>query len=267
MNYLYGKFKTEIFKALHRKWQLTALLFTLVGFPLFMKAFAVIMAKASEQANEPPELFIAEVAGVHVKMTMFVLFIPLWTATFVGQEFSSNHVNKAVFLTSKKDYFISKIIYCFIVSLWFAAIESMSVAFSLDGGLFQSPLTKLSFIYWFAPHVFLINLFYALIFLCVTFAYRSPTASLLAAYCFPQLDGFAYHLFAKLFHINLNWLPFKLLNSTYIQNGYKYDANQYYNPLYEGELLIFLGPAALAVGLCFLSYRWFLVRDLKTMSD
>src|SRR6218665_1628129 len=132
MNYLYGKFKTEIFKARHRKFQLTALLFTLVGFPLFMKAFTIIIAKASDQANAPPELFIAEVAGVHVKMPMFVLFIPLWTATFVAQEFSSNHVNKAVFLTSKKDYFISKIIYCFIVSLWFAAIESMSVAFSLD---------------------------------------------------------------------------------------------------------------------------------------
>lgn len=248
---------------LHRKWQLAMLFFSVVGFPLLMWALVLLGGD-----NRPLGLFIAVIAAAIINTSTSVLFIPLWITVFVGQEFSSNHVNKAVFLTSRKEYFTSKIIYCCIVSLLFTVVESISIAISLNNDLFQSTITKFSFISWFMPHVFIINILYSLVFLCLTFAFRSPKASLLTAYFLPQLDGILFNIFDMAFNIKLNWFPFKLLYSMYIRNGYNPGkSKQYFNPIYEGDFLIFIAPAAFVAGLCFLSYRWFLVRDLKTMSD
>jgi hypothetical protein len=254
--------RLEAFKILNRRTLLVLLIFSSLAFPLFVK---VITYLESIEKTTNEGAFLELVASSCLLFMTSIVFIPLWVSVFVGSELSNGYVNRMVFLTSRGNYFISKLMYCFLISVFFTALSAGALLVSVRTSIFSELLIPEHFIILFILQTFLVACCYSLTILAITFWVRKATTALVLSYILPQVDGIIYMLFSKLLSINLNLLPFKLLESLYKKPEVGFEMN-YINPITEHPQTL-IAPIFFAVVVTYLSYKWFQKRDLKPISD
>ncbi|MFM9838612.1 MAG: hypothetical protein ACKVOQ_10135 [Cyclobacteriaceae bacterium] len=252
----------ELFKVVNRKSLVILLIVTVIIFPLLVITVTYL---ESIEENTIQGSFVDTIAAIVIVFMTLLLFLPLWIASFVGQELTNGHVNRIVFSTSRKHYFFLKLIYCLAVSTLFTFLGAIAFLIALKNPAFGSIDLDAGFFLRFIAQIFLIAILYSLTTLCITFAIRSPIPSLVVAYFAPQVESIIYFLFDRLMDIKLNWLPFQLLSSLHKKSGVRTEVD-YLNPLVENPIGI-VWPILLVTIITYLSYLWFLRRDLKVLSD
>jgi hypothetical protein len=253
----------ELFKIRKRKSLLTLSVVTVIVFPLLAAGFAYL---ASIDKNVVEGTFVEDLAGIIIAYMSFFIFLPLWVTLGVGQELKGGHASRVAFARGRKHYFLSKLIYCLVVSVLFTILATVGFLLAIKVPVFGPFTTDWAFTARYAVQVFIVAVLYALLMLCLTLAIRAPTPALVAAYCLPSADGIIHMIVEEVWNIELMWgLPFQVVFSLFRKHALGPEV-EYINPLADNPLAI-VWPILFVAGITYLSYRWFLNRDLKVMSD
>lgn len=255
--------KVELIKIMRRRSLLIILIITCLVFPLSVKIGSYLVSK---EPNVVEGLFVDQVSSIVIIACSFILFLPMWVSYFVGQEFDNGYVNRVTFLTSRKEYFFSKIIYCILVSLFFTFLASVALLISVKVNAFPSISIDFKFVIAFTVQVLIFNILNSLTILCITFAIRKPKLATAIVYLCNGLDNFVYNILDKMAGIKAPFL--RIFTSLFSKAGGNppYSDIKYYNPLLEEPTIVFSSVVFVSLILC-LSYIWFLRRDLKPISD
>jgi hypothetical protein len=256
--------KIELMKIMRRRSLLIIFLVTCAVFPLAAKITSHFI---SIDKGAIEGLFAEQMALLMILFCAFILSLPMWVTFFVGQEFDNGHVNRAVFLTSRKTYFLSKVIYCVLLSLFFTVLAIVSFVISVHVSAFPTLVISPKFVGGLAAQVLLFNILNSLTILCVTFALRRPKLATALVYLVMRMDDFAYHFLNMTTGARLPFL--RVFGILYTRSPKDYRGGlslDYYNPLLEAPLDV-LPSVAFVAAILYLSYRWFLRRNLKPISD
>ncbi len=252
----------EAQKIIQRRYSLVLLVGTAILFPAILK----ILSHLSAVEDQLPEgIFVDNVAFSIINYTQTYFFIPLWIIVFVGNELAHGHVNRVVFCRSRRFYFLAKIAYCGIITLFFSCIGLITLLIAIKTSPYASLLIPSFFYQDFFAQLFLSSLSFSLLILCLVFVLRSALKTFIVYFIWSVVEDIAFTVFDKLFHIQLSWLPLHLVRSFYSING-KVDLDSYYHPLREDMLQVVPAIGFILV-VTVLSYKAFLKCDLPVLSD
>lgn len=241
--------KIEIFKILKRRFQLILLLLTTIGYPILINVYITISLEEN--------LSNGDVAGSVIMLTTSIIFLPLWVTIFVGQEFAMSYVARFALTHSRSQYFLSKIIYCFLISTYFTVLTFVTLLVSLNGDS--------SFFGGLVPQLWITYTLYSILSLCIVFLVRTPILSTVLVYFLPQLDNIIFMVGIKVFNNRIRLGPFEVIRTLYSESTEGFRVS-YSNLFFSDPLSIFL-PIVYVLIITLISYRYFLARDLKMMSE
>ncbi len=257
MNYL----TFEIFKISSRKWMIILLLANIVLLPLIV----AILVKLEFSSGEISEgNFLENAAYGIISISTIYFFVPLWILIFIGIEFSNGHTNLVVFHKSFKFYFISKIAYCFLVSLFYCILGLFSLLiihltapFKLEAStVFYMSFITQSFFTFFSISLMLM----ALVFLV-----GSPIIAFVSYFVISFTESILFLIGKKIYAFDLFFLPFHISRLLYLKNGEGKSEN-YYVLFYDYHNQILILPVFLLI-ILYATYWYFIRRDLKPLSD
>jgi hypothetical protein len=253
----------ELGKIFHRRLSLITFFATIFLFPVLIKAFTHMMVVKTQI---PEGLFANNVASVVILFSQSYTFIPVWMLLLAGLEFTSGHVNRVAFMKSRGYYFMSKLAFTAIVTLLFSVLGIIAFMISTETSPFRDFHAPFTFYLQFLAQLFLVSLAYSALLLCLIFWLRSPIIAFVIYFAWNTVESIGFTLFQKLYHTELTWLPFHLINTLYLRNGESGISNDYYNPLAESPTSV-VAPLAMVAVILFFTYKIFIRRDLKPLSD
>ncbi|MCW5912218.1 MAG: ABC transporter permease [Cyclobacteriaceae bacterium] len=257
MNYLYF----EWIKLKSRRWIWALAAISIVGLPVAIK---VVMG-VSYINNEVAEgQFMEYAAFGFISFSSMYLFIPLWIIVFIGTEFGNGHVNQVVFNASDKDYFISKLVYCLLISLAYCLLGVITMVLVQVTAPFKV-MVSLNFYGVFIFQSFFTFLSIALLFMAITFVARSIAVVFVSYFLLSFTEDLAFMFVKKIYDTELFFLPFHITSSLYVKGGERLTAN-YYNLFQNFDSRVLLLPVFL-LAILWLTYRDFTKRELKPLSD
>lgn len=252
--------KEELFIITRRRKIIYALISTAI-FSIILIALTFYLDSIDDR--EAKDLPIDKIA--HGILGFSYPLIMLWTVLTIGQELSHGYVNRAVVATSRRYYFLSKLGFCTILSVFFTFLGVINFLISFLCSSDTRFVIDNFFLMQFAVQLLLASLLYSLSYMCIVFAIRSPLASAITCYFWPQVEGFVRLVFKSEIGIDLNILPFQLIHSVHMKPSSASNSLYDYVPL--NDPLIAVVPIISVTTFAFFSYRWFLKRDLKPLSD
>jgi len=190
-------------------------------------------------------------------------FIPVLIIFMVSREFKNHHIHTYVFANGRDSYFISKIVYCAIVTSLFTFLGTICLAIvdlQMDGQQVGASFYLLS-----ALHQFISHFCFSAFLMCLVFFVRSMPASVAIYMAWSLVEGI---LSLQLKHMSISpkWLPLHLIGSLYSRNGDSSSSKNFYNPLMENPWAT-VAPIMLVLVVLLASYRVFAMKDLKPLSD
>ena len=220
----------EIDKILNRKFSCWLLIATTILFPLAV----IVIANVSIQQEEIMESgFIANLSFAIISYVQSYIFLPIWIIIFIGQELSNGYSSRFVFARSKKDYFLSKLLYCATITLYFSVLGILSFVASAYSTSFISDVSILQCLKLFCQLI--ISIFScAVILMSVVFIVRSPAKAFILYLAWNVTEGILFRVAANIWNLELKWLPLHLIRTLYTINGEATSEN-YYNP-FDGNL-------------------------------
>lgn len=252
----------EISKILNKRFSLILLVVTIILFPVLIK---VISHLSVTEDGVPEGLFAEQVAYGILSISQTPLFLPVWIIIFTGLEMSNGHVNRVVFAKSRKYYFLSKIIYCGIITAGFCFIGLISLIIAVNTSPFQQ-LTVNQIFYWEFLLQLAFSIFgYSIILLGVTFFFRSPGLAFIIYYGWTFVEGIIFILVRSRYDVEMKWLPFHLIRTLYTSNGVMASEN-YYNPFIENITSI-IAPIGFISFIACVTFYFFSRSNLKPLSD
>lgn len=253
--------KIEIDKIVNRKFSCWLLIITTILFPLAL----IIISDISLQEDEITEAgFLANLSFAIISYIQSYIFLPIWIIIFIGQELSSGYSNRFVFARSKKDYFLSKLLYCTIITLYFSVLGIISFIASAYTSSFTSDVSTLQCLKLFCQLI--ISIFsYAVLLMSLVFIVRSPATGIIIYLVWNFTEGILFRIAEGIWNIELKWLPLHLIRTLYTING-EATSKSYYNP-FDGNLQSTTLPLLFIIALLFVSKQLFLQTDLKPLSD
>jgi len=259
MNLVFYFAKIEIFKVFRRRYLLFLLTLTTIAYPLLIGAFISIFYNEIQFSSAAP---IADVAAMVILLTTSIILLPLWITVFVGQEFSMNYVSRFIHANSRSHYFFSKIVYCLLVSAYFTFLSLLTIYLSFRLILFDQVNEHTTFFLQLVPQLWTVYTLYSLVCLSLVFLIRKPILSTMLLYIIPQVDSIITMVANKFFDSTIRLGPFEMIRMLYSESvrGYtvSYISYSFYNSLL---------PFCYVLLIIIASYRYFLRRDLKIMSE
>ncbi|MCX8490615.1 MAG: hypothetical protein ORN54_06065 [Cyclobacteriaceae bacterium] len=252
-------FKEELFKIVRRRKTLYVLMFTAIAHVIVMISIAYLDSH-SDRAVEG----LFQEKNAHGIFGLTRILVMLWTVIPIGQELSHGYVNRAVLSTSRNRYFMSKLVFCSMLSIFFAALGLVSFWASIRCSAFSAIEIDGAFVVQYAVQLLLANLLYSFAYMGLVFTIRSPMAAGLTAYFWPQVEAISREICKGELHIDLYWLPFQLVESVHMKPS---SGNSLYDYVPLNNPLALVPPLVVMAILTYLSYRWFLKRDLTVISD
>lgn len=254
--------KIEVDKILNRKFSRWLLIATTILFPIALVSISKIRIREDEITQTE---FVSNLSFAIISYIQSYIFLPIWIIIFTGQELSNGYVNRFVFASSRKDYFLAKITYCTIVSLYFSVLGIISFILSiytssftsLDIGILQYVKLLLQFAFSFFS--------YAVLLTGLVFIIRSPAIGFIIYLAWNFTEGILYRVAEGIWSIELSWLPLHLIRTLFTYNGETASGN-YYNPL-DGNLTVVALPLAFMTITMLLSYHFFKQTNLNALTD
>jgi hypothetical protein len=251
----------EIGKVVYRRLALILLIATILIFPLLVK----VISHLSVLKDKIPEgLFAINVATTVLLFSQTIVFIPIWMIVLVGLEFSSGHVNRVVFIKSREYYFLSKVAFTVLVTLFFSVLGIIAFTVATETSPFKFFHVPLDFYISFFAQLFTATLAYCILLLCLVYWLRSPVIAFVVYIAWSMVDGITYSVFKSLYNVELI-LPLQFVRTLYMKGG-EIDPKNYYNPFVESPALV-IGPLVMVGAILFFTYRIFIRRSLKPLSD
>jgi hypothetical protein len=257
MNYLYF----EWIKLRSRKWIWALAAIYIIGLPLAIKLVAGVSYLKKEVAEGQ---FMEFAAFGFINFSCLYLFIPLWIILMIGIEFGNGHVNQVVFNTSSKHYFITKLVYCFLIAVTFCVLGTITMGLVHITAPFDITV-PISFYGVFIFQSFFTFLSVALLFMTIVFLTRSIAVALITYFLLSFAEDTAFIFVKKMHAINLFFLPFHIVNVLYVKGGETLTSN-YYNLFQNFDSRVLWLPVFLILML-WLTYIDFTKRELKPLSD
>jgi hypothetical protein len=211
-------------------------------------------------------LFAETVAYSIISMTTVYVFLPLWIFVFIGTELTNGHTNRAVFLSSRKSYFISKLIYSALVAVLFTVIGVVTFIISVNTSPYLTLSATPAQVIFFGTQLLLFTLTYAGFLLSIIFFIRKPMMTFVVYFVWSLIESIVFMPISKLYHIKLAWLPLHIIQALYSVDGENRRSENYHNPVIDNPLMI-LSPVLFVFALLMITYRIFLKRDLMPLSD
>jgi hypothetical protein len=253
--------KIEIDKILHRKFSYWLLIATTILFPI---ALIVISNISIQQEGMMEVEFISNLSFAIISYIQSYIFLPVWIIIFIGQELSNGYINRFVFARSKNDYFLSKLIYCASIALYFSVLGIISFVASAYTLSLVSDISILQCLKLFCQLT--ISVFsYAVLLASLVFIVKSPTVGFIIYLAWNFSEGILFRIAEGIWNIELKWLPLHLVRTLYTTNG-EVTSDRYYNP-FDGNLMVAAIPIVFIGMVMLLAYQSFLRTDLKQLSD
>ena len=213
----------------------------------------------------PEGLFINNVAFGIIALSQTYFFLPVWIIVMIGGELSSGHVNRVAFAKSRRFYFLSKIFFCGLVTLFFSILGLLSLVIAVK----TSPFEQLD-LSWIFTLEFLVQLMfatfaYSILLLCLVLLFRSPIITFVAYFAMNFLEAIAFQAFKGIYNTELSWLPLHLIRTLYCLDG-EVVLISYYNPFTEDASSLIV-PFGFVLVLILISWLRFSKSDLKPLSD
>jgi hypothetical protein len=254
--------RLEITKMIRKRISFIYLLVTIVILPLLIRTITYVDYTAG---NIPEDEFAARLAYASISFSQSFFALPVWIIVFVGTEFSNGHVNRIVFIKSRRFYLIAKIAYCLLVALFFSIVAIGAFLFTIKTASINLADVDTSYCFEFFAQMFISAFSYSILLLAMVFIFRSPIMTYVIAVGLTTIEAIVYTLFEGLYNVHLKWLPFHLTQSLYCINGNKNSSN-YYNPFSEG-LDNTLPPIVFSILVILFLFYYFSKTDLKPLSD
>jgi len=255
-------FYFEITKILKRH---HTFIFLVATFLLFPTGIA-ILTKISIEAGEISEgLFLDTVSLYTLKFSQTYLFIPVWVLIFNSQEFKNGHVQKVIFLKSREFYFLSKIVYCLIISFLFSFFGLFSLFLCCAVSGFKDLNVSFLYIVEFFSLFFLSSLALSIFLSLISFTVRSPGISFIVYIGWQFIESIIFLLFYKLYDIKLSWLPLHSIQILFNKEIEKGEGN--YRRLFTEFEPLLLVTFLMSVLILIVIYKHFQRTDLKPLSD
>lgn len=253
--------KIEFDKILNRNFSWWLLIATTILFPIAL----VVISKISVHEDEITQTeFVSNLSFAIISYIQSNIFLPIWVIIFIGQELSDGYVNRFVFATSKKDYFLSKVTYCATISLYFSVLGIISFIAAVYTSSFTSEGSVLQCLKLFFQLT--ISIFsYTILLMSLVFIVRSPAIAFIIYLAWNFTEGILFRIAEGIWGIEVRWLPLHLIRTLFTSNG-ETNSDNYHNP-FDGNLTATALPLAFIIILMLLSYQSFLRRDLKPLSD
>lgn len=262
MNLVLDFAKIEIFKIFARRSQFFLLILTTIGYPFLMAVFITLSFQETKFDGGLP---LEDVTSGVITLTNSFILLPLWITIFVGQEFSMNYVTRFVLTHSRKRYFFSKVIYCFIVSSYFTFLTFITIYISFGTILHHGLVEYNLFFVKLVPQLWIVYTLSALLSLGVVFLIRTPTLSTVLLYILPQIDNIIFFVGSKIYDLEIRIGPFEAVRTLYSKSISPVSFS--YSNFFSSNFLSVVWPISYVLIILFLSYRNFLHRDLKMMSE
>jgi hypothetical protein len=257
MNYLYF----EWMKLKSRRWIWALAGITILLLPIGIK----IVTNLSYLDNQVSEgQFMEHAAFGFINFSCLYLFLPLWIIVFIGTEFGNGHVNQVAFNASFKDYFISKLIYCILISLAYCLLGVVTMVLVQITAPFEVTIAS-GFYGEFIFQSFFTFLSVALLAMAITFIARNLAIAFVSYFLLSFAEGIVFMLAQKIYNTEFFFLPFHITRSLYVKGGDGQVSN-YYNFFQDFDNRVLLLPVFLLV-MMWLIYLDFTKRELKPLSD
>lgn len=238
------------------------LIVTILVFPPLM----AVISRMSVLSNEISEgLFMEKTPCYIINFSQSYFFIPVYVLIFCGQEFSGGHVSRVVFLKSRKFFFASKVAYCCLISFLFSFLGLAALLLSQQFSGFTGLAVSIAFYLEYVLSFFISSFAFSILLLALVFVLRTPWISYIAFIAWQTVEAIIFQIFYRLYNLKLIWLPFqsvKLLFNKTIEN-----TDGSYRRLFIEFDYILIFPFAFIIILIFLLYKYFLITDLKSLSD
>jgi len=251
----------ELRKLFYRRFSMGLLLATALLFPTIVGAISYLnVVKDLVAADQFPK----NVAYGILAYSQSYFFIPAWIIVFPSLEMSEGHMNRVIFMKSRRFYFISKVWYCILVTCFYALLGFVtllvvpsfsSLEFDVDGFFY------LKFLAQMVISTFVLSI----ILLCLVFLVKSMLASFLIFLVWSFVESIAFTLVKHWFSIELKFLPLHLVRSFYLPNG-EGSSGDFYFPMMSEWIKLFVAILFLSLVLV-LVYRQFSRSDLAALSD
>lgn len=253
--------KTEVDKILHRKFSRWLLIVTTIVFPV---ALMIVSDMSIQDEALTEAAFIANLSFAIISYIQSYIFLPVWIIIFIGQELSNGYINRFVFARSKRDYFLSKLLYCASIALYFSVLGIISFIASAYTASVLSDITIFQYLKLFCQLV-LCTFSYAVLLMSLVFIVRSPAIAFIIYLAWNFTEGILFRVAAGIWNIELKWLPLHLVKTLYTINGEATSGN-YHNP-FDGNPTATAFPITFIMVATMLTYQSFLQTDLKPLSD
>lgn len=252
----------EIYKIVHRKSSLALLLITICFFP----ALVIVIAYFNVVQDGVTEgLFINNVAFGIIAFAQNYFFLPVWIIVFAGLELSNGHVNRVAFYKSKKYYFLSKICYCILVTLFFSFLGLLTLLVVVKTSSFTNLYLDPIFCLKFFTQLIFATFSYSIVLLCMVLLFQSPIKTFVIYFGWIFIEGIIFLIIKGFYNIELIWLPFHFVRTFFTRNG-ELALENYYNPFSE-NIYVLIFPIGFILLLISISLNHFSKSDLKPLSD
>lgn len=252
----------EFSKVLKKQFSAILLGSTIILFPIIIK---IISHLNIVKDGVPEGLFPQHVAYGVLGYSQLYFFLPVWIIIFIGLELSNGHASRVVFAKSKRFYFLLKLTYCGIISIFFSLLGLISLLIALETSPFQELNVTIFFYLDFLSQMMLLNLTFSIFLLNITFIFRSAMATFTIYLVWSFVEGIIFTALESIYNLKVKWLPLHLIKSLYVRDG---DASidNYFSPLREDFTLLFT-PISFVLILTLIVYKYFLKSDLKPLTD
>lgn len=255
-------FQFELHKVLSKRFSIILLIITAIVFPIVVK----VIAHLNVVEDQVPEgLFAENVAFGIIAYTQTYFFLPVWIIIFSGLELSNGHVNRVIFIKSRRFYFLSKVAYCGIITAFFSMVGLVALILALETSSYTYLGIGFEFYLRFFIQLTVANTAFSLLLLCLVFLVRSPFVAFVIYFGWTFVEGIVYSLLKSLYDLEPWWLPLHIIRLFYSRNG-EVVLESYYNPLSE-DFPLLTAPVIFIVASLFITYKLFLRSDLKPLSD
>ena len=253
--------KLELFKLFKRN----SVKFSLLAASVILPALIISLSQLHAIKDKVPEgVFMNDASWATVAYTNFYFALPLFVIVFTSLELTKGHANRVCFIKSKKFYFLSKVAYCFLISLFFSAIGIVTLYITQKTAPYQ---LQVSFIFYskFFFQLLLTNLCIALFLNSIIFLVKSPIITFVVFFVLSTAEVIIYTLIKGLYSIDLFYLPLHLMK-LYFSRGGTGQMDSYYMP-FDSFSWTYLLPPVFLVCMLSLAYLRFKKSDLPVLSD
>lgn len=224
-----------------------------------------LVSQLSIRDNQVPEgLFADHLASAIIGYSQMYLFIPAWIIVLAGSEFSGLHVNRVVFARDRQFYFIAKIVFCLIVTLYFSILGLITHLLSVTLSPFDLDLGLVYYIK-FVSQATIANLLFSLLLIVLVFLVRSSIVAFVVYFVWDFVESILYTFVEGVLDVPLWWTPLHLVRTIYAANGVQ-GVENYYSP-FEGTLADFLVPVVFVTLVVTVAFRAFSRANLQALSD